>query len=332
MTAVVHWEQDEAGGYMYSDELSDVLRTALQPLTRFRQLCEPDPGALNKGLHRGDKYFWNVYGNLATQGRRLNELQPMPETNFPVAQASLTVTEFGNSVPVTGKVTALAKHDVESIVTKALKDDARKAFDIAVWEQFDTCKLRAAPTNGTSTTSITVTENASTATENDVALGTGHVKAIVDEMIERDIPPYTGEDYVCISRQRTLRHFKDELETIHQYTREGLAMIFSGELGRYEGCRFITQTHIPEGGAINSTTFDPYTKTSDAWDKGKSSWAFFCGADTCNEAIVIPEEIRAKLPGDFGRSAGIAWYFLGGYGLFHTVADQSRIIKWDSSQ
>lgn len=30
------WQTDTLGGYMYSDELSDVLRTALQPMVRFR--------------------------------------------------------------------------------------------------------------------------------------------------------------------------------------------------------------------------------------------------------------------------------------------------------
>lgn len=332
MTAVVQWDVDSQGGYMYSDELSDILRTELQPLCRFRQFCEPDPGALNKGLKRGDKYRWNVYGDVATQGRELDELQPMPETNFTVTQAELTVTEYGNSVPITGKVMALAKHDVEAIVTKALKNDARKAFDIAVWEEFDSTPLRVVPTGGSSTTSVTLTENGVPGAVNNVAMGTGHVKAIVDLMRERNIPGYAGDDYICISHPTTYRPFKNELETIFQYTNEGLNKIYNGEVGRYEGTRFVEQTFIPKGGAADSTAFDPYTQTADAWDNGKSSWAFFFGADTCNEAIVIPEEIRAKLPGDYGRSAGIAWYFLGGYGLFHTQASQARIVKWDSAQ
>lgn len=67
----------------------------------------------------------------------------------------------------------MAKHDVLKIIHQALKHDARKAFDIEVFEQLDTCKLRVAPTGGTSTTSITMTENASTATTNNVAMGTG---------------------------------------------------------------------------------------------------------------------------------------------------------------
>jgi hypothetical protein len=331
MSIAMNWETDADGGFMYQDELSDTLRTALQPLTKFRQMCEPDEDAIEKGLHRGEKHYWNVYGDVATQGRRLNELSPMPETTFAVSQASLTVVELGNSVPYTGKLTALAKHDVLRIINKGLKNDARKAFDIEAWTQFNACKLRAAPTSGTSTTSITVTENASTATTNNVAMGTGHVKAIVDELRERNVPGYVDDDYCAIGHPTTFRPFKNELETLHQYTDQGLQKIYNGEVGRYEGCRFIEQNFIPKGGAIDSTTFDPYTKTADAWNNAKSSWAFFFGQDTVNEAVCIPEEIRAKLPADYGRSGGIAWYYLGGFGIFHDTAAQSRILKWDSA-
>lgn len=233
--------------------------------------------------------------------------------------------------PYTGKLTALAKHDVLQIINKGLKNDARKSFDIEAYNQFDACKLRAAPTGGTSTTSVTMTENGSTATTNNVAMGTGHVKAIVDDMRERNIPGFVDDDYVSIGHPTTFRPFKNELETIHQYTSEGMSKIYNGEVGRYEGTRFVEQNFIPKGGAIDSTTFDPYTGTADPWNNGKSSWAFFFGADTVNEALVIPEEIRAKLPGDYGRAGGIAWYYLGGFGIFHDTASQSRIVKWDSA-
>lgn len=329
MATAVNWTTPAEGGYMYSDELSDVLRVALQPLAKFRQFCEPDEGAIEKGLHRGQSYFWDVYGDLATQGRRLQELSPMPETSFAITQSSLTVTELGNSVPYTGKVTALAKHDVIRIIEKGLKNDARKAFDIEAFNQFNACKLRFAAS--TSTTSITLTTNASTVTTNNVEMGTGHVKAIIDTMRERNIPGYVEDDFISLSHPSTFRPFKNELETIQQYTEMGLQRIFNGEVGRYEGTRFVEQNFVPKGGAIDSTTFDPYTQTADAWNNAKSSWAFFFGADTVNEAVVIPEEIRAKLPGDYGRAQGIAWYYLGGFGIVHDQAAQCRIGKWESA-
>ncbi len=43
---------------MYSDELSDVLRQQVQPLTKFRQLCDAEDGT-KKGLNRGDKFNWD---------------------------------------------------------------------------------------------------------------------------------------------------------------------------------------------------------------------------------------------------------------------------------
>lgn len=329
MATAVNWTTNAEGGFMYADELSDLLRMVLQSQTKFRQFCAVDEGAIEKGLHRGATYNWNVYGDVATQGRALSELSPIPETAGTMTQSSLTVTEYGNSVPITQKVTALAKHEVERIVRGQLKNDARKAFDIAAWTEFNACKLRAAA--ATSTTAIVLTTNASTVTANNVAMGTGHVKAIVDTMMERDIPGYFEDDYICISHPTTLRGFKNELETLNQYTEMGMQKIANGEVGRYEGVRFVTQMYIPKGGAIDSTTFDPYTKTADAWDNAKSSWAFFLGDDTVNEAVVIPEEIRSKLPGDYGRSKGLAWYYMGGFGIVHTVAAQTRVLKWDSS-
>jgi len=270
--------------------------------------------------------------NVSRQGRRLNERDPIPETTFTITQGSLTVTEWGNSVPFSGKLEALAKHKVQGIIDKALKHDARKAFDIEAFLQFNQTPLRVAPTSGTSTTAVTLTTNGATATTNNVEFGTGHVKALSDTMKERNIPPFENDSYFAISHPTTWRTMKNSLESVHQYTVEGLNMIRAGEIGRYEDFRFIEQNNIVKGGANDSTTFDPWEGTADAWDNGKSSWAYFFGADTVTEAIVIPEEIRAKLPGDYGRSKGIAWYSLGGFGIIHSNATNARILKWDSAQ
>lgn len=62
-----------------------------------------------------------------------------------------------------------------------------------------------------------------------------------------------------------------------------------------------------------------------------SSWCFFLGGDTVTEAVCVPEEIRAKIPGDYGRSRGIAWYYLGGFGLVHTDPTNARVVMWDSA-
>ena len=157
---------------MYSDELSDVLRQQVQPLTKFRQLCDAEDGT-EKGLNRGDKFFWNVYSNVGTQGRRLDEGVPVPETGYTIIQHSLTVFEAGNSVPYTGKLLALAKHQVAAIIDKTLKDDARKYFDIEAYLQFKATPLRAEPSSGNSSTAINLDTNGTASVTNNLALGTG---------------------------------------------------------------------------------------------------------------------------------------------------------------
>lgn len=324
------WSIAADGGYLYSDQLSEYLRMTVQPLTKFRQFCDAEDGT-QKGLGRGETFTWDIVSNVAKQGRRLSETDPIPETNVTISQGSLTVTEWGNSVPYSGKLEALAKIKIQGLIDKALKHDARKAFDIEAFLQFKQTPLRAAPTSGTSTTAITLTTNSATATTNNVELGTGHIKALSDTAKERNIPPYEGDSYFMISHPTTFRTMKNSLESIHQYTQDGLNMIRFGEIGRYEDTRFIEQNNVPKGGANDSTTFDAWENVADAWNNAKSSWAFFFGADTVTEAICIPEEIRAKLPGDYGRSKGIAWYALGGFGIIHTSAAEARIIMWDSA-
>ncbi len=89
-------------------------------------------------------------------------------------------------------------------------------------------------------------------------------------------------------------------------------MIKNGEIGKYENCRFVEQTHI----AKDSTT--------------STDWCYFMGKDTVAEGIAVPEEMRGKLPGDYGRDKGVAWYYLGGFGKVHSAQAQERIVKWES--
>lgn len=306
------WNTDSLGGFMYSDELSDYLRTELQPMSRFRQFCDIKEG---KGTGKGEKFNWNIYSDVATDGAVLDESKAMPESNYTITQGTLTVTEFGNSVPYTKKLDDLSRHPVKEVINKVLKNDARKTLDRAAHEQFDATTLTVTPTSGNDTAAVTVEVGGATITNN-IALGKEHIKSIADVMKEREITPFFQDDYFALARPTTLRAFKNDLESIHENTESGMQLIYNGEVGRYEGIRFVEQTNI----------------ASEAWSNGKSDAVFFFGADTVAEAIVEPEQIRGKIPTDFGRSRGIAWYYLGGFGIVHnaTSGAQNRILKWDT--
>lgn len=324
------WSVNTLGGYFYSLNLSDELRQALQPTVKFRQFADVKD-ASQQGKKKGDTFTWDVVSNVATRGNTLTETNTMPETNFTITQGTLTITEYGNSVPYAGKLEDLGKFSVKDTVMKALKNDATKTMDCGAHAQFNATPLRVVPTGGTSTTAVTLTTNGTATLTNNVAFNKDHAKAIIDTMKERNIAPYTGDDYFALAWPTTYRTFKNNLESINQYTDRGLTMIMNGEIGRYEGCRYVEQTNIPKGGAADSTTYNTFTNTADPWNNTVSDWIFFFGEETVAEAIAVPEEIRAKIPTDYGRSKGVAWYSLNGFGLVHTNATEARVVKWDSA-
>ena len=315
------WSVSTSGGYMYADNLSRQLRMAVQPIVKFRQFCDVKDAA-HQGLHRGDTFHWNVYSDVSTQGSTLVETNTIPETSFTIAQGTMTITEAGNSVPWTGKLDDLSEQPVSEVVRKVLKTDAKKAFDNLASAQFNSAALRVVPTAGTSATAVTLTTNGTATLTNTKAMGTDHVKAIVDVMKERNIPAYTGDDYYAIAWPTTFRTMKNDMESIKQYVDQGFRMIMNGEIGRFDGVRFVEQTFKAKGSIGTAAT---------AWAQGLSDWVVFFGEDTVAEAVAVPEEIRGKIPGDFGRDRGIAWYYLGGFGIVHTQAAQSRIVIWDSA-
>lgn len=312
------WVTNSLGGFAYSDNLSDDLRMALQPVLKFRQFADIKDDA-HQGRHKGDIFHWNVYSDVATAGTTLNETTTMPETNITITQGTLTITEYGNSVPYTGKLDDLSYHPIREVVTKALKNDAKKALDTGAATQFDAAPLRVA---ATTTTAITVTEDGTATVTNSIAFSRQHARLISVEMKERNIPPYVNDDYYAVGRPATFSTFRDDLESIRIYVDQGFRMLMNGELGRFEGIRFAEQTQI-DAAALGTA--------SSAWTNSLSDWVVFLGEDSVAEAMAIPEEIRGKLPGDYGRDKGVAWYYLGGFALSHTAAAQARVMIWDSA-
>lgn len=321
------WSVDSLGGYYYSLNLSDELRMGVQATAKFRQFADVKD-AWGKVTRSGQTFTWDTVPMMTRGNRSLTETNTIPRVQHTVLQGTLTIDERGVSVPYTEKLEKLSKFSVRQPIMKALKYDAQCDLDALAHQQFNATPLRYV--SSTTGTGVLTTNGTATGT-NSTALNTTHVKHIIDTMKERNIPVYEGGDYYSLARPTTFRTFKNNLETIHQYTDSGLTMIMNGEVGRYESCRFIEQTSVPAGGAADSTTFDPFTDTGDAWNVGGSDWCFFFGEDTVAEAIHTAEEIRAKIPDDFGRSKGVAWYALLGFGLVHTDATQARVVKWDSA-
>jgi len=148
------------------------------------------------------------------------------------------------------------------------------------------------------------------------------------ELEKLNVPTFDN-DYVCIASLEAMENLEGELESVNQYTESGYKKILNGEVGRLHGVRFVKDafatrfTYDEDAGTATA-------KSSTNWTNALSMDAYMFGRDTVREAIVVPESLRRKVITDYGRSKGLAWYFLGGFNInWETVAD-CRIIKWDS--
>ena len=165
--------QSELRVYTKAQRQAETICLTAHAVDNSLQFCDArDAGGKNKG----ETFTWDIVNNVATAGGTLVETNTMPETQFTIAQATLTITEYGNSVPYSGKLEALSKFTVRQPIMQALKNDAKKTYDRAAWTQFDRAMLRYV---GTTTATGNFYTNGTTTGTNTSALNTTDRKSVV---------------------------------------------------------------------------------------------------------------------------------------------------------
>ncbi len=310
-------------GYVSSPYWNMKFQKAAQPLMRFRQFVAIKE-AFGKG--KGESVNWQKVANVSSYGGKLVETNTMHETPQVISLGTLTVDEYGNSIPFTGKLEALSESDLEDIMRGGLLDDCAKVLDGEIEREFNKCPLRYV---GTASEAYALTTASTATATNSYALNTYHLRMMIDELKKRNVPGFSAVDgdYVCVGSIEAISGLFGALETVNMYTDSGRKAVLNGEVGRHYGCRIV------EDRFATRFVYDSSAKSATAisWTNGKSGVAYIFGAPTVREALVIPEEIRTKVPTDYGRSKGIAWYGIFGWRLEWETEANARIIKWDSA-
>ena len=303
------------GGFFTNNTLSQQLRYKAQSLQKFRQFVDMENAA---GANRGNKVFFDKISNVSTAGGTLTETDTIPKRNYTILQGTLTMTEYGNSIPFTQKVKTLADIQVPETIRTVLTNDMKVVLDSAAATQFMTNDYIATITNTATTTFGTSGTANATAGAN---MSDKNVRDIIDQMKKGFVPTRQDGLYACVASTNSIRGLYDFFEAKAQLTT--MDPLYIGEVGRYYGCRFVEETN--------------FLSNVDG-SNGLYGEAAFFGADAVREGVAIPEEIRVGIPTDFGRDQAIAWYGLLGFqqvwsqsGILNGQADgQTRIITVNS--
>lgn len=313
------WQFDAPSGVFKNHSLSSDLRSAAIAEAKFVQFCRPEPGY---GRKMGENITIARVSNLTvpTSGQ-LSEGVKIPEDDLTISSVGITVVEWGRAVPYTSLSDDLGKYDMNSMVQKELMKQMKLVMDGAAATAFKAAKVCAIPT-GISYADVTFDTDGTPSTQALVNLTVGHVERIRDYMYATlNVPGYGGGDeYIAIVSNKAARGIKSDADwqDWHKYTDPEAK--FKGEIGKLEGIRFIEQNNT---GALSNGV-----GSGSILGEG-----IFFGDDAVAMVVAVDPELRAGIPGDFGRQKAVAWYGVMQFGeVFNTAnAGEARIVRLTSS-
>lgn len=292
------WTFDAPSGVYKNHELSSKLRMAAIAETKFMQFVKPEPGY---GKKKGESITITRVSNIdgPTDGR-LEENNRIPEDELVLSTTSITVSEWGRSVPYTSLSEDLGMFNVENMIQKKLRDQMALVLDNAAADAFKDSLVKAIP-NGVS--SIVFDTDGVPSTTATVNLNMYHIEQIRDYMYSTLlVPPYEGDDYICLISTKAKRGLINDpaWETWHKYTDPQSK--YKSEIGRMENIRFVESNNV--------SALSPSLGSG-----GVLGEAVFFGEDAVAMAVAEDPELRAAIPQDFGRAKSVAWYGILEFGL-----------------
>lgn len=310
------WTFDAPTGVYKNHDMSAQLRYAAIAETKFMQFVSPEPGY---GKKKGESVTITRISNLSqpTSGK-ITENQRIPEDTMTITTVAITVSEWGRAVPYSSLSDDLSMFNLENIVQRVLKDQMKLVMDAAAAAAFKTGQIKA---EGTGVSSINFDTGGSATQQATANLNVFHVEQIRDYMFQTlHVPAYEGDDYIGLVTTKSKRGVMSDpaWEPWHRYTDPQAK--YNSEIGRLENIRFI---EVNNDNALDNTI-------------GLASItgeAVFFGADAVAMAVVEDPELRAKIPEDYGRAKGVAWYGILEFGLIWTTANpgEARVVQWTST-
>lgn len=310
------WTFDAPSGVYKNHELSADIRMAAIANTKFMQFVSTEPGS---GKKRGESVTITRVSNVDVPADdRLIENQRMSEDQFALSTQAIEVDERGRAIPYSSLSVDLAHFDLENAIQRKLRDQLALRLDISASAAFKEGRIKAVPDG---TASLNISTNGAAGASATANLNVYHVEQLRDYMFSTlTIAPYDGDNYVCVANTKALRGIKRDPNWEKWKTYADAEAKLNSEVGKIESVRFVESN--------NNMALSAALGTNSVLGE-----AVFFGADPVAMATVIDPELRAKESDDYGRSKGVAWYGVYGFGqIWYDSANpgEARVIHLTS--
>jgi len=315
MAAAFQWQFDAPTGTYKSHAMSAKI---FEAATENSVFMDHTQGVEGFGRKQGETVTLTRLAAVTepTSGK-LTEGERIPEDTYSITTTSITVSEYGRSIPFTSLAEDLSFIDLENNIQSGLRNQMTRTLDSVVATAFKTAKIKYAPTGEASNNIATNGTFGTAATAN---MNLWHVEQIRDYLFDTLFAePTSGGDYVGVFRTLGLRGIKQDPAWEEWKKYNDPAAKFNGEVGRIEGIRFVETNHNNALGKVG---------TSSVLGEG-----VIFGSDAVALAEVLTPELRAAIPQDFGRSKAVAWYGILEAGIIWDTgnAGQAKIVHVGST-
>lgn len=281
------------------------VRLALRSVPSFRAIADTKPVMQTQP---GSSVVFQIHQDLAPATTPLNETtDPSGVSLDNTTQITVTLNEYGNFTVVTKALKEFALDanldgNIANIIAYNLNDSIDRVIaDVLSGGSQTITRIGGTVAIGGDPATITATD---TITSDMVTLA-------VAELRSSSVVPFDGDNYVAYIHPRVARDLRAETDLAgwrypHANTDAGVGKVLAGEIGIYEGVRFVESSRVP---MVNYGTpgTDPFVY-----------FTFVLGREALAEAVA--EEFSVVADGTvvdpLKRKMAIGWYGIAGWNLF----------------
>lgn len=277
---------------------------ALRPQLPFQQIA--DVRSTNQSMN-GSSVIFSIQSDLAAATTPLSESVDVDAVAMSASQVTVTLVEYGNAVNTTALVRGTSFVVIDNLVANAVGFNAGISMDTIVRT------VLAGGSNVIFAGSATVRTALTTA----MTLTAARVRQIRAQLVGANVMPNAGNLYTAFIHPDVAYDLRGETGAAawrdpHTYSQP--EQIWTGEVGQFEGFRFIEASRAPFVADATQTTVDVYQTIFTGQQALAKAWS---RADGNTED---PQVILGPVTDHLRRFQPVGWYGLEGFARFREAS------------
>lgn len=279
---------------------SRAVEFAFQPQLFFAQFAQSKRWSItDRDPMPGDVVSFTIFGDLAVATSALSETGDPTAATMSKTQVSVTMKEYGQRVTTTQKLRTLSFANIDMAAARVVGDSMGKSVDLIARASFDSSTAAAYIKYASGTTPKAVLNTANCRLQAD------DIRYAFNRLARNNVIKPDGRFYIAIVHPDTVHDLRAETgagawRTPREYVDP--AEIYNGEIGEFEGFRFVVTTNARVLSDGASGTVDLYTN-------------YFLGYQCVGFAEGVAPAMGTSGPFDaLQRLVNVYWYGLMGFG------------------